>query len=46
MAYIEPAPLARTRAAKPSGNRARAVAYTAFTLSVGFAAAVVLGLVR
>jgi uncharacterized protein YaaQ len=47
MAYIEPATRARTRVAaapRPAGNRA--MAYTAFTLSVGFAAAVVLGLVH
>jgi len=49
MAYIEPATLARTKAgtaARPNGHRAGFVAYTAFTLSVGFAAAVVLGLVH
>lgn len=45
MAYIEPATRARTAAApRPAGNRA--MAYTAFTLSVGFAAAIVLGLVH
>ena len=47
MAYIEPAPRTRSRAAaapRPAGNHA--IAYTAFTLSVGFAAAVVLGLIH
>jgi hypothetical protein len=50
MASIEPATVARTRTAaaavRPAGNRAGPVAYTVFTLSVGFAAAVVLGLVH
>ncbi len=49
MAHIEPATLARTKAAaaaRPNGHRAGFVAYTAFTLSVGIAGAVVLGLVH
>lgn len=49
MAYIEPATPARAKVAvapRPTGNRAGLVAYAAFTLSVGFAAAVVLGLIQ
>jgi hypothetical protein len=49
MTYIEsagPARIRTTTAPKANSKRVGAVAYTAFTLSLGFAAAVVLGLIH